>query len=62
VLGRAFADSEDRPAAPRRDDRRGLWKRRFGGDPAIVGASHLNGIDTAVVGGRAGVAGAALER
>ena len=29
----------------------GLWKRRFGGDPAVVGRScHVNGIDTTVVG------------
>ena len=29
----------------------GLWKRRFGGDPSIVGRSlTLNGIDTTVVG------------
>ena len=29
----------------------GLWKRRFGGDPSIVGRSlTLNGIDSTVVG------------
>jgi putative ABC transport system permease protein len=29
----------------------GLWRRRFGGDPSIVGRSlTLNGVDTTVVG------------
>jgi hypothetical protein len=32
VLGRSFADGEDRPGSRGGDDRRGLWKRRFGGD------------------------------
>ena len=38
ALGRAFGDAEDRPGAPRvvmlAD---GLWRRRFGADPAILG-------------------------
>ena len=52
VLGRAFAADEDRPGSPRvAMIGEGLWKRRFGGDPAIVGRHlTLNGIDTAVVG------------
>jgi putative ABC transport system permease protein len=52
VLGRAFAGNEDRPGSPRvAMIGEGLWKRRFGGDPAIVGRHlTLNGIDTAVVG------------
>ncbi len=52
VLGRSFADDEDRPGSARvAMIGEGLWKRRFGGDPAIVGRHlTLNGIDTAVVG------------
>ena len=52
VLGRAFAQDEDRPGSARvAMIGEGLWKRRFGGDPAIVGRHlTLNGIDTAVVG------------
>jgi putative ABC transport system permease protein len=52
VRGRAFADGEDRPAAPRVamiSD--GLWKRRFGGDGSVIGrVLTLNGIDHTVVG------------
>jgi hypothetical protein len=28
----------------------GLWKRRFGADPALVGRSLTNGVDCTVVG------------
>jgi len=52
VLGRGFREGEDRPG----NDAvvmisEGLWKRRFGGDPAIIG-SHIavDGIDRSVVG------------
>ena len=51
-LGRTFTAGEDRPGAPRAvvlSDR--LWRRRFGGDPAIVGRQlRLNGEAYAVVG------------
>lgn len=39
VLGRAFTEAEDRPGAARRvvilSD--GLWRRRFGADPSVIG-------------------------
>jgi putative ABC transport system permease protein len=52
VAGRGFADGEDKPgAAPVAMIGEGLWKRRFGGDPSLVGrAVTLNGIDYTVVG------------
>ena len=52
VAGRAFRDDEDRPGAAKVAlVSEGLWKRRFGGDPALVGGSLiLNGVDTLVVG------------
>ena len=52
VAGRAFRDDEDRPGAAKvAMISEGLWKRRFGGDPALVGRSlTLNGVDTLVVG------------
>jgi putative ABC transport system permease protein len=58
ILGRSFRDDEDRPGAARVVMiSEGLWKRRFGGDPSIVGRHlALNGFDTTVV----GVAPAAL--
>jgi putative ABC transport system permease protein len=58
AAGRAFADDEERPGAPRvAMISEGLWKRRFGGDRSIVGRSlTLNGVDHTVV----GVAPAAL--
>src|SRR5882724_8951299 len=38
LLGRSFRDDEDRPSAAKVVMiSEGLWKRRFGGDPAIVG-------------------------
>ena len=53
ALGRAFADTEDRPGAARRvvilSDR--LWKRRFNGDPAVLRRSiDLNGVTFRIVG------------
>jgi len=50
--GRAFAPEEDAPDAPRvviLSD--GLWRRRFGGDPAIIGKSiRLDDFPTEVIG------------
>src|SRR5262245_1865911 len=40
ALGRAFAREDDRPAAPRVVMlSHGLWQRRFGGDPDVLGRS-----------------------
>src|SRR6185369_2623990 len=52
VLGRSFADGEDRPGSSRvAMIGEGLWRRRFGGDPSVVGRHlTLNGLDTTVVG------------
>ncbi len=52
ALGRDFTPEEDRVEGPRAvilsDE---LWKRRFGGDPGILGRTiPLNGVDTLVVG------------
>ena len=52
ALGRAFAPGEDAPDAPRvviLSD--GLWRSRFGGDPAIIGKSiRLDDFPTEVIG------------
>ena len=58
LVGRAFADGEDRPGAPPVAlISEALWRRRFGADPAIVGRpATLNGIAYTIV----GVAPAAL--
>ena len=52
ALGRAFAPGEDVPDAPRvviLSD--GLWRGRFGGDPAIIGKSiRLDDFPTEVIG------------
>jgi putative ABC transport system permease protein len=58
VVGRSFRDDEDRPGGAKVVMiSEGLWKRRFGGDPTIVGRQlTLNGVDTTVI----GVAPAAL--
>src|SRR5262249_13535305 len=47
VAGRAFEEGEDRPSStPVVMISEGLWKRRFGKDPAVIGRSlNLNGID-----------------
>src|SRR5262245_18784570 len=46
ALGRAFAGQDDRPGAPRVVMlSHGLWQRRFGGDPNVLGRGvSLNGI------------------
>ena len=51
VVGRNFREGEDRPGAePVAIISEAIWKRRFGGDPAII-SSHivLNGISRAVI-------------
>src|SRR5262249_22904556 len=52
IAGRGFTNDEEKPNAPRvAMIGQGLWKRRFGGDPSIVGRSlTLNGLDYTVVG------------
>jgi putative ABC transport system permease protein len=52
IAGRAFTEAEEKPGAPRvAMIGEGLWRRRFGGDPSLVGRSvTLNGIDHTVVG------------
>ena len=52
ILGRAFTADEEKPsAAPVALIGEGVWKRRFGADPAIIGRTvTLNGIPTTVVG------------
>jgi putative ABC transport system permease protein len=44
VLGRAYTDEEDRPGGPRVVViSNGLWRNRYGGDPAIIGRIILLG-------------------
>jgi putative ABC transport system permease protein len=52
ALGRIFAPADDRPsAAPTVVLSWGLWKRRFGGDPSILGQRiHLDGKSYVVLG------------
>ena len=52
VAGRAFVDDEEKPGATRvAMISEGVWKRRFGGDPALVGRTlTMNGLDHTVVG------------
>src|SRR6185436_4390769 len=52
VVGRAFVDGDDRPgAAPMAMISESLWRRRFGGDAAIVGKpATLNGVAYTIVG------------
>ena len=52
IAGRGFADGEDKPgAAPVAMIGETLWRRRFGGDPSIVGRTlTLNGTAYTVVG------------
>ena len=52
VAGRVFHDGEDKPgSAPVVMISEGLWTRRFGREPSLVGRSlTLNGIDYTVVG------------
>ena len=59
LLGRAFSDDEEKPgAAPVAMIGEGLWRRRFGGDRALIGRTIiLNDAPTTVV----GIAPAALN-
>jgi predicted permease len=51
ILGRAFSPNEDEPGNRVVILSHGLWQRRFGGDPAIVGKSlRLNGEQFQVIG------------
>ena len=52
LIGRTFSPDEDRPGGPRvMVLSNGLWKRRFGGDPGIVGRSiRLNSEPFTVIG------------
>jgi len=52
VAGRRFTDADDKPGAtPVAIISAAIWKRRFGGDRAVVGQHvTLNGIDTTIVG------------
>ncbi len=52
LIGRTFSPDEDRPGGPRvMVLTNGLWKRRFGGDPGIVGRSiRLNSEPFTVIG------------
>lgn len=52
IIGRTFTEDEERPGtAPVAMIGEGLWKRRFGGDPSVIGrAIVLNGVPTVVVG------------
>jgi putative ABC transport system permease protein len=46
ILGRTFSPEEDRPHGPQGAViGEGLWKRRFGGDPSVIGKSiSLSGV------------------
>ncbi|HKR26861.1 MAG TPA: ABC transporter permease [Acidobacteriaceae bacterium] len=52
IAGRAFSDSEEKPGSSHVAMLgEGLWKRRFGADPSIIGRTiTLNGQGTTVVG------------
>jgi putative ABC transport system permease protein len=52
IMGRAFTEDDGKPGAARVVMLSfGLWQRRFGGDPQIVGRKLiLNGVETTVVG------------
>src|SRR5579862_8285629 len=52
LLGRVFTSDEDQPGKSQVVVlTEGLWKRRFGGDPGVIGrAIHLNGKPYTVVG------------
>ncbi|MGE5813092.1 MAG: ABC transporter permease, partial [Acidobacteriota bacterium] len=58
VQGRFFSDAEDTPNGPKAIViSEGLWKRRFGGDPRIVGSNiTVNGESRVVVGVMSGTA------
>src|SRR5262249_40538540 len=59
IIGRAFRDDEEQPAAaPVAMIGEGLWRRRFGGDTSVIGRTVvLNDMPTTIV----GVAPAALN-
>ena len=52
VIGRAFAEGDDKPgAAPAAMISESLWRRRFGGDASVVGKPvTLNGVAYTIVG------------
>ena len=52
IAGRTFSEEEDRPGgAPVILLSKGLWQRRFGGDPKIVGQTvPINGLSATVIG------------
>ncbi|HUK89212.1 MAG TPA: ABC transporter permease [Blastocatellia bacterium] len=52
LLGRDFNESDEKPGAGGVIIlSEGLWNRRFGGDPAVIGQSmELNGVSTTIVG------------
>jgi putative ABC transport system permease protein len=52
IAGRAFNDQEEKPGAPAVVMiSEGLWKRRFGADPSLIGRTiTLNGAATTVIG------------
>jgi predicted permease len=52
ILGRTFSPEEDRPHGPQvAVIGEGLWKRRFGGDPSVIGKSiSLSGSPYVIVG------------
>src|SRR6516162_5501295 len=52
VAGRTFTDAEEKPGAPAvAMIGEGLWKRRFGGDPSVVGRTvTVNGAPTTIIG------------
>ncbi|HEX7363256.1 MAG TPA: ABC transporter permease [Bryobacteraceae bacterium] len=52
ILGRTFTAAEDRPGGPRvLVMSYGLWQRRFGGDPSILGSTiTLEGLPYSVIG------------
>jgi predicted permease len=51
VLGRSFSDEEDKAGAPVTLISYGLWQRRFGGNPNVVGSEILmNGSTRTVIG------------
>src|SRR5262249_16237361 len=51
IMGRTFVPEEDKPGAKVVLLNESLWKRRFGGDPGVVGrALNLNGEPYTVVG------------
>lgn len=52
LLGRFYSDDEDRPGAPAVVVlSEGLWRRRYGGDPAVVGrVINIDGRPTEVLG------------